>query len=223
MEEQLLSDLEEITPIISKDSIKIQNLNFDNDEFRDLRSDISETNLKTLHPSIYTKNTSEYNNSSLFISSPYTIFPKTINSTLRSFLSFTIQPLKKIKIFDEEIPPKLIHKSEDNIARCELCNGYLSPFCIVSFNRDTWICKMCNTVNKFDKKYFDYMQGSFDEKEERIELTREVFDYRVPGNYYGSYDVHKDKVLILLEISNQSLIECIFIHLFINYKIRLLR
>lgn len=206
-----LIDLKQITPIPNENQPQIQTQN-DDLEF-ETKGENWTTSQTDLAPYIYTKNLSEKINSSLFITSPYTIYPKTINSALKSFLSFTVQPLKKIKTFDEEIPPKLINKAETSIARCELCKGYLSPFCILSVNRSNWICKLCNSVNKIKMEYFNFMEGSFDENEERIELTREVFEYRAPGNYFGSYDVHKDKVIILVEISNASLTKCNFFFL----------
>jgi hypothetical protein len=62
-------------------------------------------------------------------------------------------------------------------------------------------------MNSLYGEYFDYLDGSFDDEKEKVELTYDVFDYFVPENYSGFYDKRKDKILLVIDISKQALIE----------------
>lgn len=144
---------------------------------------------------------------SLFMFPSYEVVPKIASPSMTSFQGFTIQPLKNLKLDYGENQIRLIDKSNKAIERCTNCKAYLNPYITLTHRNRNWTCACCGCMNSLVGEYFNFQDGSFDDEKEKVELTNDVFEYYVPDNYAGCYDKRKDKLVIVIDVSKQALLE----------------
>ena len=94
----------------------------------------------------------------------------------------------------DQIP--LLDFSHNLIPRCKNCEAYLSCFCTLSADKQSWICALCQNRNNFSQKYLQHF-SSFQE------LSSSVYDMKAPRSYIQRSQI-MPSYLFLIDVSHEA-------------------
>ena len=93
--------------------------------------------------------------------------------------------------------PPMLDFTHNTIPRCKNCEAYLSCFCMLSHDKKSWTCALCQKVNNFSQKYLQHF-SSFQE------LSSSVYDMKAPRTYIQRPQIMKS-YCFLIDISTAAI------------------